>query len=400
MSKHECPVVRVQIEPHPNADAIELARVGGYLSVVKKGQFKDGELVVYIPEQSVLPEWLLKHLGFWDELNSKGKLSGAAGNRVRAMKLRGVMSQGLVLNGNCGDESNAQRVILTAICDPGVGMAKAFDEGDDAAEWLGVTKYEPPVPAHMAGRVAGGDLDATFGYDFENIKKHPDLFQPGDEVAITEKIHGTNLQVGIIPRRLWEGKAWAEKCPDVGDGFKGMVTSKGQGSKGLMLDPADAGNLYVGIAHELGLWEKLEAARQFLGHPNDMPLFMFGEIFGPGIQDGFNYGTSKRTFRAFDMRAGTRSNGFFLNWYNLKQTLEHIGVELVPVLYEGAYDPQLLEVYTTGSTIVGKAAHIREGVVVKSIFEIPHPRHGRRIAKSVSDAYLELVHKKNLVELT
>lgn len=104
MSTFECPVVRVAIEPHPNADAIELARVGGYLAIVKKGQFKDGDLAVYIPEQAVLPEWLLKLLGFWDDLNGKGTLSGSAGSRVRAIKLRGVLSQGLLIPFTIGED--------------------------------------------------------------------------------------------------------------------------------------------------------------------------------------------------------------------------------------------------------------------------------------------------------
>ena len=58
MSTFAVHVVRVAIEPHDNADALEIARVGDYRSVVRKGQFQSGELVAYIPEQPVLP-------GFW-----------------------------------------------------------------------------------------------------------------------------------------------------------------------------------------------------------------------------------------------------------------------------------------------------------------------------------------------
>ncbi|MCL2874720.1 MAG: hypothetical protein FWF12_00200 [Betaproteobacteria bacterium] len=97
MSEFACPVVRLWIEPHPNADAIEIARVGDYQSIVKKGQFRDGDLAIYVPEQAVLPEWLLKGADLWDEDKQKGTLSGSLGNRVRATRIRGVVSQGLVL---------------------------------------------------------------------------------------------------------------------------------------------------------------------------------------------------------------------------------------------------------------------------------------------------------------
>ena len=72
MSKFSCDVVRVKLEPHPNADAIEICRVGDYQFIVKKDQFKDGDLAIYIPEQAVIPEWLLKEMGFWDEGKNKG----------------------------------------------------------------------------------------------------------------------------------------------------------------------------------------------------------------------------------------------------------------------------------------------------------------------------------------
>ena len=96
MSKFECPVVRIKIETHPNADAIEIARVGDYQSIVKKGQFQDGTLAIYIPEQSVVPESILREMGMWDEFKGKGGLAGTLGNRVKAIKLRGIVSQGLI----------------------------------------------------------------------------------------------------------------------------------------------------------------------------------------------------------------------------------------------------------------------------------------------------------------
>ena len=91
MAYFEVNVVKIdQIEDHPNADALELAVIGGYRAIVKLGDFKAGDLVVYIPEQSIVPQWLLERMGL------EGRLAGKDKNRVKAIKLRGVLSQGLV----------------------------------------------------------------------------------------------------------------------------------------------------------------------------------------------------------------------------------------------------------------------------------------------------------------
>src|ERR1035441_5714277 len=46
----------LEIRPHNNADALEIAKVLGWQVVVKKGEFKAGDLVVYIVIDTVLPE--------------------------------------------------------------------------------------------------------------------------------------------------------------------------------------------------------------------------------------------------------------------------------------------------------------------------------------------------------
>ena len=56
MAQFEVRVHRVRIEEHPDADALEIARIGGYRSVVRKEQFQDGDLAAYIPESSIVPD--------------------------------------------------------------------------------------------------------------------------------------------------------------------------------------------------------------------------------------------------------------------------------------------------------------------------------------------------------
>lgn len=78
------------VHEHPNADALELAQVGLYRAVVAKGAYRSGDAAVYIPEQSVLPAALIEELGL------TGRLAGGESNRVKAVRLRGELSQGIV----------------------------------------------------------------------------------------------------------------------------------------------------------------------------------------------------------------------------------------------------------------------------------------------------------------
>lgn len=92
MAEFTVPVVRISgTAPIDGADAIEVAQVLGYRCVVKKGEFAVGDLAVYIPEAAIVPDYLLDLLGL------KGKLAGPQGNRVKAVRLKNTISQGLLL---------------------------------------------------------------------------------------------------------------------------------------------------------------------------------------------------------------------------------------------------------------------------------------------------------------
>ena len=132
MTAFEVAVVLLDlVEEHPNADRLELARVGGYRCVVPKGKYQAGERVAYIPENAIVPEDLLRSMGLWDGEAGKGRLGGKKGDRVRPVRLRGEISQGLVFK-------------------PGDDAAV----GDDLAAAYGITKYEPKLPTTMSGQVA------------------------------------------------------------------------------------------------------------------------------------------------------------------------------------------------------------------------------------------------------
>lgn len=384
MSTFAVKVVRIKnIEPIENADAIELAVIGDYRSVVKKGEFSANQLAVYIPEASVVPLSLLQNMGL------EGKLAGSAKNRVKAIKLRGCLSQGLlypIITNYPNGLPYGQAVLLFPSED---GLHERFvNEGDDVAGDLGIIKYEPPIPIHLNGEVYNATERMTVSYDIENFKAYPDVLIPGEEVIFTEKIHGTFCGIGILPSSLV-----GEQHP------KGrfVVFSKGLGARGLCFKDVDQNhnNVYLRSleAHDIydklnTLYENLEAMSISLHEPpRSQPLFLLGEVFGEVGQD-LNYG-SRLSFRVFDVVFGFRGNQRYLNFDDLMACSTLVGFNTVPVLYRGPFSKEVMLQHTKGfETISGTNAHMREGVVVKPVMERYVSHLGRVILKSVSEDYL------------
>jgi len=362
MASFECKVYELVIEEHPNADAIELARVGDYYSVVRKGQFKTGDLGVYIPEAAIVPDWLLK------ELNLEGKLAGKQKNRVKAIKLRGILSQGLIVptvKDMC-DQIPAQYIANDT------GEMWVF-EGDDVTEFLGITKYEPKVPTCMNGEVFNA-FGNTIKYDIENFKRYPDVLQESEEVYITEKLHGTWCCMGYHPEI---------NVP--------VVTSKGLSEKGLAFkfNDANANNLYVRAFEATKNKDGksiIDSAREYL--VVDKPFYILGEIYGTGIQDAaFVYDAEKPKFRVFDVYYGQPGQGEHLGYYDLVAFCEVLNLEMVPALYVGPFSKEKMLELTDGKTVLG-GKNIREGVVTVPVEERRDPELGRVILKSVSEKYI------------
>lgn len=362
------------IEPHPNADAIELAVIDGYRSIVKKGQFRAGDLVAYIPEGAVVPEWLLKRLSLWDESKGVGKLAGKEGSRVKAIKLRGELSQGLCYEVIADDEARGQ--IVTG---PEDGSFATVFEGDDVASLLGITKYEPPIPVSMAGEVFNAGAELTLGFDVENWKSYPDVLQDGEEVIFTEKLHGTCTIVAILPYKDAHPEAFGQRKNI-------LIFSKGLGAKGLVFknNEANRDNLYVRATRDLvrRIDEMLQDNEAGPSEPN----FILGETYGPGVQD-LSYG-KELGFRVFAAAYGYRGNQRYQNWAFVEGGLKaQLGFETVPVLYRGPFSRQAMEEHTSGQTTLG-AGHIREGIVMVPAVERFDPKLGRVCLKSVSPEYL------------
>lgn len=353
MSEFACEVVKIDVEPHPNADRLEVALIGGYRSIIMKGQFRPGDLAVYIPEQAVVPEEMLKEMGL------EGKLAGHEKNRVRAIRLRGVVSQGLLYPAN--DDWN---------------------EGDDVTEILGVTKYESPISQEMSGKVIGGAYDRwCFKFDIENIKRRKNLIEPGEPVVMTEKVHGTFMVIGMLPHTF---------PAEYGVPSRFFVSSKGQFAKGIVFDldsVMNRDNVYLRAVSQNSLIEKFNRFDLAIGG-TEYPLYLLGEVYG--VQDlkyGLNGG--KIDFRAFDL-ARMKAQGVveYADDDILDMALEDMNIKRVPVLYKGPFSDEIVNELTDGiETLTEEGAHMRKGIVVKPLIERVHPRYGRAIVKSVSDDY-------------
>lgn len=394
MATFEAKIYRLTIEPHPDADRIELARVGDYRSIVMKGQFKTGDLGVYIPESALVPEWMLKEMGL------EGKLAGKQHNRVKAAKFRGVLSQGIVFPvrqfTNSKPFGENHEGYLDRFNSGADEDALFVSEGQDVTEFLGIEKYEPIIPSCMKGEVNNAH-GRTLKFDIENIKKHPDIFDECEDVLITEKLHGTWTCLGYHPEYEEEFKS--------GVGFYlALVTSKGLSDDGLAfkLGEVNDKNLYVRALratrddHGADAVDRLRA-ELFDRRLVDVPCYILGETYGPGVQKKFHYGLLKPRFRAFDIYVGHPGQGGYMNAGEFLRMCEIINIETVPVLYMGAYSREVVEECTNGmEQASGKDSNIREGCVIKPFMErederiqaIRSTHPDRLILKSVSEAYL------------
>ncbi|MFW5803781.1 MAG: RNA ligase (ATP) [bacterium] len=161
----------------PNADAIECLNVLGWEVVAKKGSFKIGDKVVYLEIDSWCPHELAPFL-------SKGKepriYNGIKGERVKSIRLRGQISQGLVLPIN----------ILDGKIPP-----EKRDVGLDVADVIGIQKWEREIPAQLQGQIK---CDFPTYYisktNVERIQNYPNLFEEFKETPayIAVKIDGTS----------------------------------------------------------------------------------------------------------------------------------------------------------------------------------------------------------------
>lgn len=311
---HRVEIVRLKIEPHPNAEKLDIARIFSFTCCVGKDQFKDGDLAAYIQPDSVV-ESMRPEFEF---------LKGH--ERIRVRRLRGVVSMGLVMP--CPE-----------------GMA----EGDDAAEFYGVTHYEPGMVHSVSDEMEPPPVGIYVPkYDVESMYRFRSLFRDGEDVVATEKIHGANARFMFHDDRMWAG------------------------SRGEWKKPSE-GNLW---------WRTLASHSWIEEYCRSFPCdVIYGEVFG-NVQS-LKYGAmgNQVFFRAFDILR----NDEWLNYDTFADMLS--GLYRVPNIYRGPFDFDVLVKLADGKSTL--ADHMREGIVVRPLVERRDDHIGRVQFKLVSNEYLE-----------
>jgi len=325
MSSLLVPVATIEsLRPHTNADALELATVLGWQLVVRKGEYQVGDRVVYFPIDTILPFELSEKLNVTKYLSKQ---------RIRCARLRGEPSFGLAIPPD-----------------------QEWEVGENVADFYGAEKYFPPVRAGVADYEVDDPLFTKYT-EIENMRNFPTIFHPGEEVVITEKLHGSNSRVGIINGQFMAGSHAMRRK-----------------------EPTDySRNLY---------WYplSLEPVRAYLERAAELhrQVIFYGEIYGPGVQS-LQYGVKGLGYRVFDIYV----DGHYLDWDSLLTVCHLNGIETVPELARIPYSLETVKAYSEGKTmLMEQNAHMREGVVVKPLQERTDPKVGRVVLKYVGDTYL------------
>lgn len=392
MSNFQILIQSIFIKPHPNADSLELGNIGhrdGWQVVVKKDQFKTGNLVAYIGENAIVPDCVLKQYNFWNEGKNIGILSGKEGNRVRGIRLRNEFSLGICIPVHeivKWNEEEATTHTYYTLNDEYV------EEGEDVTKLLGVTKYEPPLPVRMAGQVFNAGTEVGVNYDIEDIKNFPQVIVEGEEVNMTVKVHGSNLSAVWLSPNISgyiRNKVQLDNWIEIKDGDECLgyiaVASKGQGKQGLFFkdNEENANNIYLKAFRPY-----METfARTMHEHSNHECVTIVGEVFGKGIQN-FDYGLNTIAFRCFDLYEGYRGIGKYVDDSELDNFCEKSGIPRVPVVYRGVYSFELLDKLANDKETEFDCKHVREGVIVKPVKERYAENLGRVALKHRSIAYL------------
>jgi len=365
MSELRVEIVTIkEVENHPNADRLDVCHVEGWTCVTQKDAFKAGQVALYIPIDSVLPEKLEE---FIFPPDSKIKLSG---HRVRTIKLRGAVSQGLLLH-------------IQPLIDNGFITNKAFPlhVNKDYAKILGITKYEPPLkisPQSNLKQVKKRFKHPEFSEytKIENFKWYPDLFTLGDQVVVMEKIHGSNIRVGLVP--FYENTLWKKI-----KSFFNLNPSHEfvYGSHHVQLQYKKSYNGFYDKNIYMEMVRKYDLENKLL--PGEVA---YGEVYGAGVQKNYWYGCkeNERKLVIFDVK----KDGKYQDFSYVIKFCERVGVPHAPIEFIGTYEGKdQLKQWVEGKSSLHPEQKVREGIVIKPLVE-NHCYMGRKILKYKSDHFL------------
>lgn len=324
-----------EVKAIPDADKICAYRVDGWWVVDSVGKYQVDDLVVYAEPDSWVPTELAAFL-------SKGKepreFEGVKGERLRTVKLRGQLSQGLLLP--------------VAVAEgPVPNPHERVQEGDDVTEKLGILKWERPMNAQLAGMVRGNFPALVPKTDQERIQNLTRSFEQYklDTWSITEKLDGSSCTFYL----------------DNEDVFH--VCSRNLDLK------EEAANSFWKVAHKFQIEDIMR--RNFM-----KGMAIQGEMIGEGIQG--NQYKVQLDFYVYDMY--NTATGQYILPVQLKAACERLGLKHVPILAENTdikeQSVQSILDFAEGKSLLNGSN--REGVVFKS-----NTVHDRSF-KSISNSWL------------
>jgi len=324
-----------EIKPIEGADKIELAVLDGWQVIIKKGEYQVNDLVVYLEIDSWVPNELAPFLT--PEGKEPKEYNGVKGERLRTKKLRGVLSQGLILP-------------LSVLGKP----EEIFTIGEgcigaDVSEELGIQKWEPTLPLRLRGLAKGSFPSWVPKTDQERIQNLRNEFESYKKEVwqVTEKLHGSSCTFAL----------------DLDGNFE--VCSRNLSLK------FDENNAYWKAALKYDVERKMKEA-DLLGYA------IQGEIIGEGI-NGNQYKTDLEfyVFNIFSVHEGK-----YLAPSKTESIAKELDLKHVPVLeYCKVPDVTLQELLVLAEGKSALNGSNREGLVYKS-------EDGKKSFKVISNNWL------------
>jgi len=359
-------VVRIEnVVHHPDADALDIVTVlGDYPVVTKRDEYKIGDEACYFPIDTIVPDIEMFHFLCPKQYEKYEGDYGAVLQRmigpkfpvgavpeknriIKAKKIRGTYSQGMLVEKPW----------------PGHRNSNGMKVGDSCVEHYSLKKWDEPEEENLPGikKTNTNAEKAPAGwaiphYDINGIRKYVDCLHEGEEIVLTEKLHGSNAAFCHDGTRLW-------------------VKSRNFYKK---MDPDD---MWWDIALRYDIEKKLSF------FPN---MVFFGEVYGQ--LKGFRYDTlieekrlmtKIRFFDVWDLK-----NMRYLDYNDRVKAIQRADLEPVPQLYFGVWEGKdKMYSFAEGLTTLG-GKHIREGWVLNTRFERYEPRLDSRMqVKLVGEGY-------------
>ena len=355
----------LKIETIEGADQIEKVTVLGWQCVAGKGQFKEGESIIYIEIDAIIPDiepfWFIKPK---EATNDKWR-------RIRTRRFLKQISQGLVMP--------------TTILPSG-----EYKIGEDVTEILGIEKYEPPIPTQLQGLIKGGFPSFIPRTDETRVQVLQDVLTryKGTQCYITEKVDGSSCTIFLNTCKVCGGESQSvnvetgevencEECQGTGKAF-------GVCSRNLELKET-SGNGFWKVVRETDIEGKLRKIGKNIA--------LQGELCGTGIQKNPLKidGTKILFFNLFNI-----DKYQYYDCLEFITFIQEIGLETVPIIstaFALTDDIEVLvRIATRKSAITPKVN--AEGIVIRPLIEKVDLQmssgysSGRLTFKSVNPEYL------------